>query len=254
MKRSSTGVLAYLLGLTLSVGLAVLANLLLPGSLSTLGVTFAVLVPMSTLLAVDRLTTQRELSELRRDVLEGLLRTSVQGRQIIRLDPGDAWVRYFEQMAPLARAVYNTRLTLLPGVYDTATPRVDRAALEAIRRGAEYHLVCATEHDRSVRDFRRQLPRQARGKVEIWMMETAKNQPLMQMKILDYGPPLNSSEAMIGFVLLTQAGREQPTFLVRDPELVEYFRYVFRAYTDVSRPLTGQPPDGRTGGPSAQPG
>jgi hypothetical protein len=241
MKRSGTGVLLYVVGLALSVGLAILANLVLPGPLSTLGVTFAILVPLSTLLVVDRLTTQNELSAFRAEVLDSVMRASVQGRQIIRLEPGDSWVRYFETMAPLARTIYNTRLTLLPGVYDAAMPRVDQAALDAVRKGAEYHFICAEEHSGSLREFTRRLPKQsrasARKKVEIWVMETARNQPLIQMKILDYGEPLNYSEAMVGFVLLTQAGRQQPTFLVRDPDLVEYFRYVFRAYTDVSKKL-----------------
>jgi hypothetical protein len=227
----------YLLGVALSAGIAILANLLTPGRFTTLAATLTILAPLATILIVDRLATRREVYDLRQETLTNIREAGATSGQVITLSSGDAWVRYVERNAVGAKAVYNTRLSDFRGLYDTYHDRVDDILVKAIQSGTEYNFICSEFRRDSLDVLKKRLIDRnttlggSAGKVRAYVLQTG-GRPLLQMKIFDYHG--GYSEAMIGFVALSARDASQPIFLVRNPGLVEYLRHVFYSYCEAA--------------------
>lgn len=225
----------YVFGAALSVGIAVVANVLTPGRLTTVAATFAILAPLATILVVDRLTTRRDVYDLREEILAGIRDAGTASGQVISLGSGDAWVRYIERNAIGAKAIFNTRLSGYTGLFDAYHGHIDDVIVEAIRLGTDYSFICSRSRLQSVDGLKQRLSarhtgsRSNAGHVRAYSLDTA-DKPLLQMKIFDYHG--GYSEAMVGFVARSARDISQPIFLVRNPDLVEYLRHVFHSYCD----------------------
>ena len=151
---------------------------------------------------------------------------------------------YVCQNAIRAKRVFNTRLTDHSSEennsqYMGARNLQDQGFADAIREGAEYHLVYDRTQEPGVSNFRQRIVESPDNGIIQATPVDSRGMPLIQFIVLEYE---NEQECLVGYGLGKDVATAQDIFLIRSTPLCNYLRYVHDHYLRLYEPkLQPQP-------------